>query len=679
MRLGFSSLTDTLLHAQARSDQRTDSRRAVHRLRDLDRRGRWLAFVFALALLLAPVLAFAWAVPDWAPAGDPALMGIRALDVGTARTPLIGQPSTAARYIASADLVNHPGATHFYLLAVSIRLFGGDIGMPLVTVLIVGACVLLAAWAVFRQLGPPAGIVAAVLLSTVMFTTGASSLIDPVSSNIAGYPLLCASVLCWCVLCGDLRLLPLATAVVSFTAQQHLSVAPAVVVVTAGAVLGLAAALARRRGEVLRWCGWSALVALVLWAPVLLQQAISTDGNLGRLLTYARNTDDATLGATSALHQIVNSLGLPPLLGRTDLTGSTLLSEPSALTWLSAIAVVAIVAALGLRWRKPSPRQATLALMVVILALAGFANGSSVPVGLFEQGRIAFYHWSFALAFFTCLVLGLGLLALGRAQLAARPTLVPALTSLALVAIIVPAAINPSLDRTSNTLRSAHATIASRFVHELGDAVLAHRRELGAQTVLLSRGGAPYAGLREALAFELTQRGVAVRHPLTQRGAVHKDRLVRRSTVDSGLVLVVDTFTKGSAPRGELLADVDLGGRRIDVRAYEALIAQARSGHEVRLGRAAEAALAAISDPGLKFVMSQALHEIARQPAQALAPSVLRFLRDHPIEEPRLDPALIQRVLDTAPELWAADMAVGLRLYLVDRAELLKFAFPVEL
>ena len=77
--------------------------------------------------------------------------------------------------------------------------------------------------------------------------------------------------------------------------------------------------------------------------------------------------------------------------------------------------------------------------------------------------------------------------------------------------------------------------------------------------------------------------------------------------------------------------------------------------------------------------MSHALHEIVKQPVQALAPSVLRFLRDHPIEEPRLDPALIQRVLDTAPALWSPDMAVGLRLYLVHRNELLKIAFPGEL
>ena len=456
---------------------------------------------FALALSLPPVLAFAWATPDWAPAGDPALMGIRALDVGTSRTPLIGQPSTASQYIHRAGNVNHPGPLHFYLLAVSIRVFGGDVGMPLVTVLIVEAAVLLGAWGVFRQLGPAAGILAAVLLGAVMFTTGASSLVDPVSSSIAGYPLLCASVLCWCVLSGDLRLLPLTVAVVSFTAQQHLSVAPAVVVLSAAAGLGLVAALARgRRRQVLHWCGWSALVAVVLWAPVLLQQATSSEGNLRRLASYARSSDRATLGATSALHQLAHTLGLPPLLGQTDLSGWKLLAVPSTFTRLSAAAVLVAIAALGLWWRRRRPRMATLAVMVAILVLAGLANGSSVPVGLLEQGRITFYHWSFALAFFSCLVLGLGVLTVLRRHLFARAAFAPALTSLALVAIVVPAAVNPSLERSTNTLPAAHGYLRSRYVNRLADAALAHRRELGAQTVLLGRG-------------EMSTRGSATRWP----------------------------------------------------------------------------------------------------------------------------------------------------------------------
>ncbi|MGH8983262.1 MAG: hypothetical protein ACRDY6_05235 [Acidimicrobiia bacterium] len=391
------------------------------------------------------------------------------------------------------------------------------------------------------------------------------SLIDPVSSRIAGYPLLCSSVLLWCVLCGDLRLLPLTTAVVSFTAQQHLSSEPAVVVLSAGAVTGLVAWLIRhgrwRAPQIRRqlaWSsGWSGLVALVMWAPVLLDQAVS-EGNLARLVSFATSSNRETLGLTSGVHQIVHALGLPPLLGQTEFSPRWLLAQPSIFTWMSAAVVAAVVAALGVHWRKTSSRKTSLAIMVGIAALAGLVNGSSVAVS-FEQVRPAFYHWSFVLAFFTCLVLGLGALDFARrTKIASRASLARAPASLALVAIIVPSALNPALDRTTNTLEGTQAIWKSRYSDHLADAVLAYRSELGAQTVLL-HGGAPFADFRRALAFALAERGLDVRHPREERGFVHDDRLVDKSTVDSGLVLEPVT-QKGPdpTPRGELLADIHL-------------------------------------------------------------------------------------------------------------------------
>lgn len=553
---------------EARSEEprsrASGSDRAVYRLRDLDRRGRWVAAVFALALSLSPLVAFLWAAPNWAPAGDTALMGLRALDVGTSRTPLIGQPSSSSAYVESDRPVHHPGPTHFYLLAGSVRLLGG-IGMPLVSVIIVSSCVLIAAWAVFRQLGPSAGVIAAVVLNAIMFTTGASSLIDPVSSRVSGYPLLCSAVLLWCVLCGDLRLLPLTTAVVSFTAQQHLSVGPALVVLTAGAVAGLVVSLARhRRWHDLRirrqaatWAGWSVLVALVMWAPVLLDQ-VSGEGNLGRLTSYVGSRDREALGTTSGVYQVVHSLGLPPLLGQTDFSGQWMLAQPSLLTWLSAATVVAIAAVLGALWWRVSRRRSGLALMVGIAALAGVANGSSVPVGL-EQARAVFYHWSFVLAFFACLVLGLGTLSLVRnTGIVVRSFVPAALTSLALAAIVVPSALNPVLDRRTNTLEGTHGFWQSRRFDRLIDAVVAHRSQLGRQTVLLG-GGNQLVTFREALAFALAERDLDVRHSRELRGFVDDDRLVDRSTIESGLVL--HAFTRegpGKSLPGELLGVIHL-------------------------------------------------------------------------------------------------------------------------
>src|SRR4029453_6135418 len=99
----------------------------VHRLRDLDRGQRRFALAFGVALALAPVLAFVHYAPHWFPDGDPALMAMRSLDVGTRRTPLIGQPSLSFTYVPD-QVVNHLGAVHFYLMAPFVRVLGVNLG-----------------------------------------------------------------------------------------------------------------------------------------------------------------------------------------------------------------------------------------------------------------------------------------------------------------------------------------------------------------------------------------------------------------------------------------------------------------------------------------------------------------------------------------------------------------------
>jgi hypothetical protein len=659
--------------------------RLVFRLRDLDRRARWVAVALALALALAPILAFAWVVPEWAPAGDPALMGLRALDVGTSHTPLIGQPSSSGVYDDATRSVSHLGPTHFYLLAAPVRLLGGDIGMPLVSIFIVGSCVLVAAWAVFRQLGPTAGVLAAVILGTITFTTGASSLVDPVSSNIAGYPLLCSAVLLWCVVCGDARLLPLTVGILSFTLQQHLSVIPSCLALTAGAAVATAVFLRRdhrwRRREVRRqwaaWGAWSALVGLLLWAPVLLQQLLTDDGNLSRLVGFA-GKDRETLGNASALRQVVHALGLPPLLGNTRLTGLSLIAGVAPGTWVSAVAVVAVVAWLGARWWHSRPREAALAVMVGVAALAGLITGSSVPAGL-ERSRLVLYHWSFVVAFFTWLVLGLGVVELARhTKIARARAVVPALTALALLAIVVPAGLNPILDRPSNTLVAAHGIIEKRFVDRLTNAVLAHRDALGAQTLVVGRDEPFFLQYDDTLAFALSEHGIGVRLPRASHGFVNDGRLVDRDTVESAIVLVPESELHTATQPGRVVADVDVQPD-FDVAAYRRLLAQARSGGEVHVGRAAEQAIEAIADKRLGFVLGFGLVKLNTDPARTLTRPVLEFLRDHPIESPRLDPRLIERTLATAPRDWTPQTILRIRLFLVDRAELLRTAAPGEL
>ena len=79
-----------------------------------------------------------------------------------------------------------------------------------------------------------------------------------------------------------------------------------------------------------------------------------------------------------------------------------------------------------------------------------------------------------------------------------------------------------------------------------------------------------------------------------------------------------------------------------------------------------------IADPFLRRAFTLALDELVTRPRQLLTAQMLRFLRDHPIEHPQLDRGLIDRLLATVPDDWTPDAPVRLRLYLVDRAELLR-------
>jgi hypothetical protein len=662
----------------------------IHRVRDLGRRARLEAFAVALALLAAPVAAFAHFVPDWAATSDPALMGLRAMDVGTGRTPLLGQPSQSGLYADAVASVHHPGPIHFYLLAAPIRAFGAAIGMPLVTLLVTGSCLVIVAWVVHRLLGSRAALIAAVGLALVTFTTGAASLVNPVSSSIAGYPLLATAVLMWAVAVGDVRLLPLATAVVSFTAQQHLAAVPATLVLCVGG-LGLGAFLWRRDGrsrhpancrDLRRAATLSGIVALVLWSPVLLQQLFGNSGNLSEMFWFARHGNSETVGLGSAFRQVAHASGLPPVLGRTDATGAMMLGAPALVTWLSAAFVLVAVGVLSARHRDDRPR-ALLGAMVGVLVLAGLVNGSSVPEGL-EKLRLTFYHWAFPLGFMIVLVLGLGATdALASARLVSRRAVRAGLAAVTVVVVASVGVISPQLDRRQNTAAAAYAAVPAWALDELADGVAEQQDALGDHTLLVSRGETVFAGISAGLALELAQRGHDVQLPLTDRFFVNDDRLVDREELDGGLVLVAESLSpRPPPPGGELIGRVEF--RDDPSEAFTRLVEAAEATDEVRYGPETEAALDDVhgGDGSLRDMGESVLLSLVTNPQRSLTnATVLEVLEAGPLESPELDPDDVRAVRDTLDRLAADDVSgnvTGLRLYLLDRDEMLDFAVGSE-
>ena len=677
-----------------------------HRLRDLDRRGRLVAALFAAALLLAPALAFAWALPDWAPSNDPALMAFRVLDVGTSRTPLTGQPSTSVAYSSAGLRVHHLGPVHFYLMALPVRLLGAALGMLVVSVLITGGSVLVAAWATFRQLGPEGGIPAAVILSLITFTTGASTLVTPTSSVIAGYPVLCSMVLLWCLLRGDVRLLPLAVGVISFAAQQHLSVLPALgtaVVLTTG----LAAWIHRRRLQdrmarqrLIRWGSGATALGLVLWAPVILQQAFGDRGNLTTLAQFTADEERPSVGWSVAVRQVVHAVGLPPVLGRQNLSGFALVAEASAFTWLSAGLVLAAVAVSGWWLYRSKVPGSGLAVMAGIVVVGGLMNGASVPDSL-EQSRLALYHWVWPLLFFVLLTLSLAAIELVRrtrwmgarsarsasggsgasgARSASGPVVArwlgPVLVTAAVVAIVVPAALNPFADRKSNRLVAAYSPLPRHSYDSLTAQVLDHRDELGDSTLVLDRGGHSIDGIQVGLALELAQRDIDVRLPRWLEGGVDISRVVDSRTVDSGLVVLIsDGMSELEPVPGDLIAETATVD--VDMAAFDELVTAIEAADEITFSADLEAYLDSLpSDLGR--IRRAQLESIGDQPRTALRDEwLLTVLLEHPLEQPQLDPSTIRRLRSSLPD--PDDVPYLLQVYLLDRQQLLAYAVPREL
>jgi hypothetical protein len=655
-------------------------RAAVHRLRDLTRAGRLAAGAVAAAVLLAPVAAFVRFAPDWVAAGDNALIGLRVLDVGTSRTPLVGQPSTSGFYGGDEAHAFHPGATHFYLMAPFVRLLGLSPGMIVVSVLITGGSALLALWVIHRQLGPRVAVVAGVVLAAVMFTTGASSLLNPISSNIGGYPLLCSAVLVWSLLCGDDRLLPLTTVVVSFTAQQHLSLGPTMAVLALTAVGGLAVGWWRadawgdhgERRRVARLLALSAGLGLLAWLGPLVQQVTGHPGNLTSLVTFASDSGRESVGLRVAVRQVAQALGWPPVLGDRNVSGYDLLEPVAARTWVGAVAVLAVLAAAGLRWWRTDPRRARLVVMAGVLIVCGLVNGSNVPLST-ERGRIAFYHWVWPLALFTTLAL---LLLAGEllASLAERVRrLAPrAVASVAfgacLVAMVVPPVADTGLHRENNQPWRLGYYFPSSAFDSLTDQVMERRSQLRGPVLVTSMGEDLFDGTGLAVSLSLAEAGLDAVHPPTDRSYVDDDHLVDSRTVDQALLVVTDRLGQ-PAPSlpipGRQIAHVRLN-EQFDREAYDTLLAQTREATSVTYGPDLQRALDDLGDD--ERVMAEAvLDGLAGGAEDMLAQhGWVAFLADHPPESPALDPELLRRLADSLPDDGrGGGPALGLRVFLV--------------
>jgi hypothetical protein len=310
------------------------------------------------------------------PNGDRAIIATRAYDVFTSHTPLNGQYSASS--VLLHQVIHSPGPLLYWLLAVPAR-----IG-PAALAITMGAANAAAAVAVVllaRRRGGAGLMVTTAIALTLMCRSLVAETYHDIWNPAAGILALTALIfLGWSVACGRWRLLPVTVVLASFAAQcQFTFVLPALAVL-AVALGALAVPGVRRRSEARLW-PWllgAAAAGAACWSLPLYDQIVR-GGNLG-LAAKVASVSKPTLGLAGGWHAVVRAVGIPPWWLRIPSTPFDRVADvrtpPGALAVLSCVGVVALlalIAGLGLRRRRGEVVSAALIGLALCAALASVA------------------------------------------------------------------------------------------------------------------------------------------------------------------------------------------------------------------------------------------------------------------------------------------------------------------
>lgn len=380
-----------------------------------------------MLLVVAPpvVAVIALASPDWVATIDHAIIVMRAREVGTAATPLVG-PFSRVGWA-------HPGPALFYVLAPFVRVFGDRgalIGAAAVNVASAVGTVLVARRAGDRLFAA----LMALLLAIVMHTMGLGGLVDFWNPVVALLPFVLFLVCTWAVLTGEVAALPVAVVAGSFAAQNHVSYLS---IVAVGTVVAFVAAWRAWR----RPAFYGAVIALVLmWLPPVIAIVRGDEGSGITLVQSLLSPSDPPLGWSTAFDVMGAQLGLTPVWA----TGHETVSIGFARIgpWLPAFAVLALLVACGvLAWR----RRDRLALLLCSVA------GGAVVMALWVTSRISgvlFTYllrpwWGVALVVTAAIAYTALRMLRGRALEHARVVLLVAATVVTVVTLVGVAAAKP--------------------------------------------------------------------------------------------------------------------------------------------------------------------------------------------------------------------------------------------
>jgi hypothetical protein len=430
---------------------------------------RRLQIGVGLLAALPILVACCYAVADhWTPIGDDAFIGLRAYDVFTGRSPLVGQRSSGASGVLERNTYS-PGPLLFWLLAIPVRL-PDPIFLTLTTGAVNVASVVGAVGLAFRRGGRPLMFATAAAIPIMLASLPAETYADVWNSSAPLMPLVLLVFLAWSVACGEYRLLPLTVVVASFAAQSHLTfVGPAAGVTLVALGCAVASGSARRWPR--RWVVGSLVVALLCWSAPLIDQAIHRPGNFVELIRSA-SSDEPSLGFDAGWKAVVHAVGVPPWWLQDDRQVLERIGDISVRPdWLAIVTGVVVlislasVAAVGAHRRRADVAAAG-ALGITLCVTIGLA-ASSTPVSSFAT-VVYTLRWTSPAGMCVWLLLGWGAASLLRQRgpsgvHAPRWASAAAAGAVALVGAAVAIGENPPRNEPYRSMRA----IAGRLEAEL--------------------------------------------------------------------------------------------------------------------------------------------------------------------------------------------------------------------
>ena len=321
----------------------------------------------AYVLLAVVVATFAWkaATLDWKAAGDLSVIRLRALDVGTSNTPLVG-PYSRFQW-------NHPGPSLSFAFAPWARLFGNSgVGILIGAFVANLAAMFGAAW-VARRSSKVLFFLTSIVLAAFVLLAQTGELFNPWNPFVVVLPLFAALIAAWATFRGDRVAAVVLVIAASFAIQGHIGAAPLGVLALLIGGGGLLYAIVRSQGEERRDFVTTSLIAVgvmfVCWIPPLLDQLFGT-GNLGRLVEFQFTDTQPSAGLRFALDQVTRLLTFPP--GR-EVGFLGVVGNGPVVPWMAIVLLAATVVAWKKGWhdRLQLVLVAWLSIAVTGLAISG--------------------------------------------------------------------------------------------------------------------------------------------------------------------------------------------------------------------------------------------------------------------------------------------------------------------